>query len=135
MKNKSKYKLYFLISIATFFAGSQLAISKKYKGGFKEVREPIEESFNIISVEKAKNAKDDTFVVLQGYIDKSLGDEKYLFRDETGTIKIEIDDKRFRGLTIYPDDFVQISGEVDKGWFSNTEIEVKNISKIPTIKE
>ena len=135
MKSKSKYKLYFLILVATCFAGSQVAISKKYKGGFKEVREPTMESFDIISVEKAKGEKDDSFVVLQGYIDKSLGGEKYLFRDETGTIQIEIKDKRFRGLTVYPDDFVQISGEVDKGWFTNTEIEVKNISKIPVTKE
>ena len=130
MKNLSKYKIYFLLAVATCFAGSQVAISKKYKGGFKDVREPNVEEFEIVSVEKAKNAKDDTFVVLQGYIEKSLGDEKYLFRDETGTVKIEIEDKKFRGLTVYPDDFVQISGEVDKGWFSGTEIEVKNISKV-----
>ncbi len=134
MKNLSKYKIYFLLIVATCFAGSQVAISKKHKGGFKEVREPSIEEFEIVSVEKAKNEKDDTFVVLQGYIEKSLGDEKYLFRDETGTIKIEIEDKKFRGLTVYPDDFVQISGEVDKGWFSDTEIEVKKISKVQESK-
>ena len=135
MKNKTKYKLYFLIIIATFFAGTQVAISKKYKGGFKENRGMETEFIEVVSVEQAKNAKDDTYVVLQGYIEKSLGDEKYLFRDETGAVKIEIEDKKFRGLTVYPDDFVQISGEVDKGIFSETEIEVKNISKIPQMKE
>ncbi|MBR1544673.1 MAG: NirD/YgiW/YdeI family stress tolerance protein [Alphaproteobacteria bacterium] len=135
MKNTTKYRLCFLLVVATCFAGSQVAISKKYKGGFKDVRGPEVESFDIVSVEKAKNSKDDTYVVLQGYIDKSLGGEKYLFRDETGTIKIEIEDKKFRGLTVYPDDFVQISGEVDKGWLSETEIEVKNISKIQQSKD
>ena len=85
--------------------------------------------FEIVSVEQAKNAKDDTYVILQGYIDKSLGGEKYLFRDQTGTIKLDIDDDKFKGLTVYPDDFVQVSGEVDKEWWSETEIEVKNISK------
>ena len=82
-----------------------------------------------------QGSEDDTFVVLQGYVDKSLGDERYLFRDETGTIQIEIEDKKFRGLTVYPDDFVQISGEVDKGLFSTTEIEVKNISKLKSAKD
>ncbi|MCR5507004.1 MAG: NirD/YgiW/YdeI family stress tolerance protein [bacterium] len=135
MKKMTKYKLSFLLVVATCFAGSQVAVSKKYKGGFKEIKEPEMESFEIVSVEKAKNSKDDTYVVLQGYIDRSLGDEKYLFRDETGTIKIEIEDKKFRGLTVYPDDFVQISGEVDKGWLSETEIEVKNISKIQQAKD
>ena len=134
MKNLSKYKIYFLLAVATCFAGSQVAISKKHRGGFKEVREPNIEEFQIVSVEKAKNEKDDTFVVLQGYIEKSLGGEKYLFRDETGTVKIEIEDKKFRGLTVYPDDFVQISGEVDKGWFSDTEIDVKKISKVQETK-
>lgn len=133
MKNIGKFKI-FLLLIATF-AGSQVAVSKKYKGGFKETREPVEETFEIVSVEQAKNSKDDTYVVLQGYIDKSLGDEKYLFRDETGTIQIDIEDKKFRGLTVYPDDFVQISGDVDKGIFSATEIEVKNISKVNPSKE
>ncbi|MBQ8659984.1 MAG: YgiW/YdeI family stress tolerance OB fold protein [Alphaproteobacteria bacterium] len=135
MKNTMKYKLCFLFMAASFFAGSQVAISKKHMGGFKETREPELEAFEIISVEQAKNAKDDTFVVLQGYVDKSLGDERYLFRDETGTIQIEIEDKKFRGLTVYPDDFVQISGEVDKGLFSTTEIEVKNISKLKSAKD
>ncbi len=135
MKNKTKYKLYFLLIIATVFAGAQVAVSKKYSGGFKENRNDQIEAVEIVSVEKAKNSKDDTYVVLQGYIDKSLGNEKYLFRDETGTIQIEIEGKKFRGLTVYPDDFVQISGEVDKGWLSETEIEVKNISKVPQIKE
>ena len=133
MKNIGKFKI-FLLLIATF-AGRQVAVSKKYKGGFKETREPVEETFEIVSVEQAKNSKDDTYVVLQGYIDKSLGDEKYLFRDETGTIQIDIEDKKFRGLTVYPDDFVQISGDVDKGIFSATEIEVKNISKVNPSKE
>jgi len=135
MKNISKYKLYFLLIIATCFAGSQVAVSKKHSGGFKETREPVEESFEIVSVKQAKDSKDDTYVILQGYIDKSLGGEKYLFRDETGTIKLEIKDKKFRGLTVYPDDFVQVSGEVDKGWFSETEIEVKNISKVNPNKD
>lgn len=104
------------------------------KGGFRESREPEVAAFEVITVKQAKDAKDDTFVVLQGYIEKSLGGEKYLFRDETGTIKLEIEDKKFRGMTVYPDDFVQVSGEVDKGFFKETRIEVKNISKknLPT---
>ena len=123
-------KVFFMFAISSFLLNTDVVMAKRGKGGFKETREPVVEAFEIVSVEKAKNAKDDTFVVLQGYIEKSLGDEKYLFRDETGTVKIDIDDKKFRGLTVYPDDIVQISGEVDKGWWSETEIDVKNISKV-----
>lgn len=120
-----------LILLTSVFALclSDVAFSKKHSGGFRESRDSQVETFDIITVEQAKNSKDDTFVVLQGYIDKSLGGEKYLFRDTTGTIKLEIDDDKFRGLVVYPDDFVQVSGEVDKNWWSETKVDVKDISK------
>lgn len=128
MKTSSKLKFFFFIAVASCLSISNVATSKKHSGGFKDSRDTVE-AFEYITVEQAKNSKDDTYVVLQGYIDKSLGDEKYLFRDQTGTIKVEIDNDKFRGLTVYPDDFVQISGEIDKDWWSETEIDVKNISK------
>lgn len=125
-----KYKtgLILLTSVFALCLGD-VAFSKKHSGGFRESRDSQVETFDIITVEQAKNSKDDTFVVLQGYIDKSLGGEKYLFRDTTGTIKLEIDDDKFRGLVVYPDDFVQVSGEVDKNWWSETKVDVKDISK------
>ena len=125
-----KYKtgLILLTSVFALCLGD-VAFSKKHSGGFRESRDSQVETFDIITVEQAKNSKDDTFVVLQGYIDKSLGGEKYLFRDTTGTIKLEIDDDKFRGLVVYPDDFVQVSGEVDKNWGSETKVDVKDISK------
>lgn len=128
MKPKFKTGLILLTSVFALCLGD-VAFSKKHSGGFRESRDSQVETFDIITVEQAKNSKDDTFVVLQGYIDKSLGGEKYLFRDTTGTIKLEIDDDKFRGLVVYPDDFVQVSGEVDKNWWSETKVDVKDISK------
>ena len=128
MMPKFKTGLILLTSVFALCLGD-VAFSKKYSGGFRESRDSQVETFDIITVEQAKNSKDDTFVVLQGYIDKSLGGEKYLFRDTTGTIKLEIDDDKFRGLVVYPDDFVQVSGEVDKNWWSETKVDVKDISK------
>ena len=125
---KFKTGLILLTSVFALCLGD-VAFSKKHSGGFRESRDSQVETFDIITVEQAKNSKDDTFVVLQGYIDKSLGGEKYLFRDTTGTIKLEIDDDKFRGLVVYPDDFVQVSGEVDKNWWSETKVDVKDISK------
>lgn len=128
MMPKFKTGLILLTSVFALCLGD-VAFSKKHSGGFRESRDSQVETFDIITVEQAKNSKDDTFVVLQGYIDKSLGGEKYLFRDTTGTIKLEIDDDKFRGLVVYPDDFVQVSGEVDKNWWSETKVDVKDISK------
>ena len=128
MMPKFKTGLILLTSVFALCLGD-VAFSKKHSGGFRESRDSQVETFDIITVEQAKNSKDDTFVVLQGYIDKSLGGEKYLFRDTTGTIKLEIDDDKFRGLVVYPDDFVQVSGEVDKNWWSETKVDVKDSSK------
>ena len=91
-----KYKtgLILLTSVFALCLGD-VAFSKKHSGGFRESRDSQVETFDIITVEQAKNSKDDTFVVLQGYIDKSLGGEKYLFRDTTGTIKHQKNNKNF----------------------------------------
>ncbi len=42
-----------------------------------------------------------------------------LSKTKTGTIKIEIDDEDWNGVTVGKDDVVQIQGEVDKSWTAN----------------
>ena len=83
----------------------------------------------VSTVEQAKSARDDTWVTLRGYIFESLGGEEYLFRDDTGTIKVEIDGKRWQGQSIGPDDMVEIHGEVDSDLLK-VEIEVKRLIKL-----
>lgn len=83
----------------------------------------------VVSVQKAKGMDDDTIVVLQGNIQKKIGDELYLFSDGKETIAIEIDDDDWNGLNVGPDDVVEITGEVDKGWTS-IEIDVEQIKKV-----
>ena len=56
------------------------------------------------------------------------------FQDQTGTIKIEIDDEDWNGVTVGKDDVVQIQGEVDKSWTKPTKIEVDFIQKVPAQK-
>lgn len=101
------------------FVGGQASTS----GGF---RGP---SIEVSTVAAAKEMRDDQRVVLRGYIVKSLGDELYLFKDDTGTINVDIDGKRWKGQVITPEDLVEIRGEVDKDWHS-IEIDVKRIIKL-----
>lgn len=72
--------------------------------------------------------QDDTPVVLQGKIDRSLGKGKYQFSDNTGTIVLDIDDEIIGNTEFLSEDIYEIHGEVDKGWFS-TEIDVEEIMK------
>lgn len=72
---------------------------------------------SVSTVAEANKMSDDQPVVLVGQIQQSLGDEKYLFKDASGTITIEIDDEDWRGVNVTPEDTIEISGEVDKDLF------------------
>ena len=54
----------------------------------------------VVSVEQAKGMSDDTVVILQGNIQKKVGDELYLFSDGKDTVIIEIDDDEWNGITV-----------------------------------
>ncbi|HET6630522.1 MAG TPA: NirD/YgiW/YdeI family stress tolerance protein [Woeseiaceae bacterium] len=62
---------------------------------------------------EAANLPDDAEVTLSGYIVRSLGDERYEFQDDTGTLIVEIDDDEWQGAEITPNDPVELTGELD----------------------
>ncbi len=70
---------------------------------------------------------DETPVILEGYIEKHLGGEDYLFKDDSGSVKVEIDNKKWGGQTVTPQDKVEIRGEVDTHRFKPEDIEVDSI--------
>lgn len=76
----------------------------------------------VSTVAEAAKLSDDTPVIIVGSIEKSLGDEKYLFKDASGAITVEIDDDDWNGLNVTPQDLIEIRGEVDKDLF-NIKIE------------
>ncbi|MBD5398303.1 NirD/YgiW/YdeI family stress tolerance protein [bacterium] len=124
-----KLQSMFIITVSCLILGSSVMAGDKNKkmGGF--VFQPT--SITVETVENMKDKKDDEIVVLQGVIEKAIGDEKYLFNDGTGTIIIEIDDDDFKGMTVNANEKVQITGEFDKGgWFKKDKVEVKNIKKL-----
>ena len=92
-------------------------------GGF------VDNNANLTTAAKVKDLKDDAWVKLRGNITQRLSDDRYTFRDETGTVNVEIDHKRWNGVTVGPQDTVEIQGEVDKDW-NSVEIDVKQIRKI-----
>ena len=79
------------------------------------------------SVAEALKLNDDTPVVLVCQIEKSLGDEKYLFKDASGSVTVEIDNEDWRGVTVTPKDTIVIQGEIDKDFFK-TEIDVDSVA-------
>ncbi|SPT68101.1 Uncharacterized conserved protein [Anaerobiospirillum thomasii] len=68
----------------------------------------------IASVSDAINkGLDEQHVTLRGRITNFIGDDKYEFQDETGTIKIELDDDQ-NWSHIQKDQLIEITGELDK---------------------
>lgn len=81
-----------------------------------------------VTVQQAKSMRDDAPVVLRGNILQHLGKDKYLFKDATGTIHVEIDNDKWGGVTATPNDIVELHGEVDKDW-NSVEIDVDRVVK------
>jgi len=115
MKKNGLFLLAFLLALPVFYVTAQ-------QGGFTGP------GADITTVEQAKKLRDETNVLLKGYIQHSLGNEKYIFSDDTGTITVEIDREVWGTLSVNENDLVEISGEVDRGW-NKIEIEVKTIKK------
>ena len=113
-------KLLFLSLVVC--AGFASAASAQYveRGGFKDPATIVN------TVSELKHMQDDSYVVLEGKIEKRLAKEEYLFSDASGSITVEIDDDEWRGVEVGPQDTVEIIGELDKGIFSD-EIDVKQI--------
>jgi uncharacterized protein (TIGR00156 family) len=99
------------------------AQTQTQRGGF------VDNNANLTTAAKVKDQKDDSWVKLRGNITERLSDDRYLFRDTTGTVNVEIDHKRWNGQTITPQDQVEIQGKVDKEW-NEFEIDVKQVIKL-----
>lgn len=115
------FAMFAVINLASAqFAGNQAGVSV---GGFNGPRDP---SISNMTVKQALDMRDDSIVVLTGKIVNSLGDEKYLFRDSTGDVIIEIDDEDWHGVTVSPENTIEIVGELDKEFFDKPKIEVNS---------
>ena len=118
----NKTLLYSLAAAGAFFAAAAEAGVKN--GGFYG---PTADSASV-TVEQAKQMKDETFVVLRGKIKQMVGKEKYLFEDQSGSIVVEIDDEDWNGVTVGPEDTVELRGEVDTHWRKPTDIDVDSVT-------
>ena len=74
-----------------------------------------------------KNPVDDQPVMLRGFLVRQVGNEKYMFSDGTGEIRVDIDAKRFAGQQIDAKTKVEIRGEVEKDFLQSPEVDVDTI--------
>ena len=85
---------------------------------------------NVSKVSDVQNMADDAMVYIQGYIIQNLGNEKYSFQDESGTLVVEIDDDLMKNNMISPTTMVWIAAEVDKKG-DIVELDAEEIQMMP----
>jgi len=88
------------------------------QGGFKG--SSVDSTVKTVS--QVKNEWDDAWVTVRGNIIKKLSKDKYLFKDSTGEIVVEIDSKYWQGVEVDEKDVVELSGEVDKDYFKDGKL-------------
>ena len=88
------------------YAKHKCPCEKCEKGGFTD-------SLPVMSVAKALKLPEDSYVSLQGFITKRIGDDKYSFTDGAEAITLEIDDEIWHGQTVSPKDKISILGEIE----------------------
>ena len=93
-------------------------------GGFKDSA-AVKKS-NIAEVLKMNN---NAYVSIQGNIVKRLSDDKYTFKDLTGTMTVEIDDDKWGGVSADTQDKLELVGEVEKK-YNTTELDVDSVRKL-----
>ena len=93
-------------------------------GGFKDSVAPRKST--IAEVLKMNN---NSYVSIQGNIVKRLSDDKYSFKDSSGTITVEIDDDKWGGVTAGTQDKLELIGEVEKK-YNTTELDVDSVRKL-----
>lgn len=76
-------------------------------------------------------------VLLDGNITSKIkaDGDKYTFRDSTGEIVVEIDDKVFAGSAVTPSTRVRLTGEVDTHIVGNKTVDVKRLDVIDPVKK
>ena len=67
-----------------------------------------------MTVINALKMGNNSYVTVEGNIIKQISDDKYLFKDSTGSMTVEIDTDKWNGMTVKPQDKLELSGEIEK---------------------
>ncbi|MFG6080956.1 YgiW/YdeI family stress tolerance OB fold protein [Paracoccus litorisediminis] len=72
--------------------------------------------------------EDEAAVQLEGRLVRQVEKEVYTFRDDTGEIRVEIDEDDFPGTEVDENTVVRIEGEVDTHLRKETDIDVDRVT-------
>ena len=81
------------------------------------------------SVKDALKMNNNSYVKIQGNIVKRISDDKYTFKDSTGTMTVEIDKDKWQGKSVNQKDKLELSGEIERE-FNGIMLDVDSIRHI-----
>ena len=110
-------KKLFIVALLGFFS-----VSNVFAAGFNG-------QTNKTSVTEALKRPDDSYVTIEGNIVKRLSSDKYLFKDSTGTITVEIDNEKWGNTDVSEKDILELSGEIERK-FNSVHLDVDTIKKL-----
>jgi len=84
---------------------------------------------SVLTIFQALKLQDDSYVTIQGNILKRISDDKYIFKDSTGTITVEIDEDKWGGQSVNTNDKLELTGEIEKK-FNTTILDVQSVKKL-----
>ena len=120
MKKVSMIAVMGVITSMSAYAGSDNMANNNTNNNMMEV----------VTVEQVRGMADNSPVIIQGYLLRKNGENSYVFQDTTGTINLEIDEEDWGGMTVTPNDFVEVWGEVDRNGSSMIEVDVSAMKKL-----
>ncbi len=82
-----------------------------------------------ITVIEALKLPDDSYVTVQGSIVRRISSDKYLFKDKSGTMTVEIDDDKWGNIEANDKDVLELSGEIEKK-LNSVHLDVDTIKKV-----
>ena len=81
------------------------------------------------TISEALKMNDDSYVTIQGNIIKRISDDKYTFKDSTGTMTVEIDTEKWAGQSVNMTDKLELTGEIEKK-LNSTVLDVDTVNII-----
>lgn len=80
------------------------------------------------SVAEALKMNDNSYVTVKGNITKRLSEDRYSFKDSTGSMTVEIDKDKWSGISADTKDILELSGEIEKK-NNYTRLDVDSVRK------
>ncbi len=122
-------KFLMLLLAMTFLSGSAFAdfngpVGAPAGGGFQGASV----NYSVSPIKDVMNMYDDQIAVVKGNITRRLSDDKYLFKDATGEMVVEIDYKYWAGLQVTEKDVLELTGKVDRD-YSGVSLDVFALKK------